>query len=110
MNRLTRLAAATAAAALTLGLAAPGTHAEDAPPALPVAARLGCRSVVVDGIDARRTTGPGRLCRELEIDRSWNGREAELYDDGHVPPRPHLVTPRIGITKAADWPRRWLAG
>ena len=49
MNRLTRLAAATAAAALTLGLAAPGTHAEDAPPALPVAARLGCRSVVVDG-------------------------------------------------------------
>ena len=68
------------------------------------------RSVVVDGIEARRTTGPGRLCRELGIDRSWNGREAELYDDGHVPGRPHLVTPRIGITKAADWPRRWLAG
>ncbi len=49
MNRLTRLAAATAAAALTLGLAAAGAHAEDAPPALPVAARLGCRTLVVEG-------------------------------------------------------------
>jgi len=68
------------------------------------------RSVVVDGIDDGRTTGPGRLCRELGIDRTWNGLEAEVFDDGVVGPRPHVVTRRIGITKAADWPRRWVAG
>jgi DNA-3-methyladenine glycosylase len=37
-----------------------------------------------------------------------NGAEAVVYDDGVVPPRAPLVTPRIGITKAADLHRRWM--
>jgi DNA-3-methyladenine glycosylase len=65
------------------------------------------RSVVIDGVDVRRTTGPGRLCRELGIDRSLDGSAAELFDDGVPPPLAPELTPRIGITKAADWPRRW---
>lgn len=65
------------------------------------------RSVVVDGIDPRRTTGPGRVCKVLGIDRSLDGASAELLDDGTPPPAEPEVTPRIGITKAADWPRRW---
>ncbi len=65
------------------------------------------RSVVVDGVDLRRTTGPGRLCRELGIDRGLDGVVAELFDDGVAPPHAPEVTPRIGITKAAEWPRRW---
>lgn len=66
------------------------------------------RSGVVEGIDLRRTTGPGRLCRELGVDRSLDGEIAELYDDGVPPPSAPLVTPRVGITKAVDLPRRWL--
>lgn len=65
------------------------------------------RSVMVEGIDPRRTTGPGRLCRELAVDRALDGCVAELFDDGVRPPESPEVTPRIGITKAAEWPRRW---
>jgi DNA-3-methyladenine glycosylase len=65
------------------------------------------RSVVVGGIPSARTRGPGRLCKELGVDLSWNHRPVELFDDGGVPPG-ILVTPRIGITKAADWPRRYV--
>lgn len=65
------------------------------------------RAVVVDGVDPRRTTGPGRLCRELGVHRAFDGTMAELFDDGTAPPTAPEVTPRIGITKAADWPRRW---
>ncbi len=66
------------------------------------------RSVVVDGLDPRRTTGPGRLTKALGVDMSWNGRVAELFDDGTSPPGAPVVTSRIGITKAVDLPRRWL--
>ena len=66
------------------------------------------RSVVLDGVDPRRTTGPGRLSRELGVDRSITGVAAELFDDGTPPPADPVITPRIGITKAADWPRRWV--
>ena len=65
------------------------------------------RSVVIDGVDPRRTTGPGRLCRELGVDRALDGALAELFDDGVPPPAVPEVTPRIGITNAADWQRRW---
>lgn len=67
------------------------------------------RSVLVDGIDPARTTGPGRLTSVLGIDRSLTGVVAELFDDGTAPPSRPIVTARIGITKAADWPRRWVA-
>ena len=66
------------------------------------------RGVVVDGVDPRRTSGPGRLTKALGIDLSWNGRPAELFDDGTRPPESPLITPRVGITKATDLPRRWL--
>lgn len=66
------------------------------------------RAVTVDGVPAARTTGPGRLTRELGIDKSFDGVEAELFDDGTAPPAEPLITARIGITKAAEMPRRWL--
>lgn len=66
------------------------------------------RAVVVDGVDPRRTSGPGRLTRELGIDRALDGVAAELFDDGTPPPAAPITTPRIGITRAAEWHRRWL--
>jgi DNA-3-methyladenine glycosylase len=65
------------------------------------------RSVVVDGIDPRRTTGPGRVCRELGIDRTDDGVPAVVHAGAGLV-TPMSSTPRIGITRAADWPRRWV--
>jgi DNA-3-methyladenine glycosylase len=63
--------------------------------------------------DVDLTNGPGKLCLALGIDGSMNGRplqrpplvvrEHASYADADVD-----VTPRIGITRAADWPLRWL--
>lgn len=63
--------------------------------------------------DVDLTNGPGKLCLALGIDGTMNGRALQRgplvvrrhvsYPDAHV-----LVTPRIGITRAADWPLRWL--
>jgi len=61
------------------------------------------------------TTGPGRLCEAMKITR---GRDNNLDmtspdsgvwigDDGWRPPR-IAVTPRIGITKAAEHPLRYI--
>jgi DNA-3-methyladenine glycosylase len=66
------------------------------------------RSVLIEGVPPSRTRGPGRLCRELAVDRSIDGSEAFIADDGVAPPSESLVTPRIGITKAVDLPRRWV--
>ena len=65
------------------------------------------RAVIVDGVDPRLTNGPAKLCRYLGIDMALNGARANLGDDGVPPPTAPLVGPRVGITKAADWPRRW---
>ena len=65
------------------------------------------RSVVIDGVDPARSTGPGRLCRELDVDRSFDGAVAELFDDGTAPPDEPEITARVGISTAVDWPRRW---
>ena len=57
--------------------------------------------------DARLADGPGKLAQAFGLDLADNGRLAVVYDDGievDVPP----PGPRVGITKAADWPRRWL--
>jgi len=67
------------------------------------------RAVISDGIDPRLTNGPAKLCRYLGIDMAMNGARADIRDDGMAPPADPIVTPRIGIKKAADWPRRWLA-
>lgn len=63
--------------------------------------------------DADLTNGPGKLCLALGIDgrQNWNPlqrpplviRAGEAVADSEVE-----VTPRIGITKAAEWPLRWV--
>lgn len=66
------------------------------------------RAVICDGIDPRSTNGPGKLCRVLGIDMTFNGAKVVVRDDGVPPPREPLITPRIGLTKAIDLPRRWI--
>ena len=64
--------------------------------------------------DIDLTNGPGKLCQALGIDGSLDGsrlsqgplrilRRRLVVNDTQVE-----VTPRIGITRAADWPLRWL--
>ena len=66
------------------------------------------RAAVVDGVACGRTNGPGKLARHLGIDRSHDGSYVRVWRDD--PPMSGTVrtTPRIGIAKAVDWPRRWL--
>ncbi|HVO60532.1 MAG TPA: DNA-3-methyladenine glycosylase [Terriglobales bacterium] len=61
------------------------------------------------------TSGPGRLAeafgitRERDNSKDLTSRRCDLFiaDDGFVPPR-IVESPRIGITKAADLPLRYL--
>jgi DNA-3-methyladenine glycosylase len=61
------------------------------------------------------TSGPSRLCQALGLTRlAHNGLDLvdsasplQLLDDGFPPPEP-LVTPRIGIHEAVDWPLRFV--
>jgi DNA-3-methyladenine glycosylase len=79
----------------------------------------------IDGIDLMRRrrpkvkrdrdliNGPGKLCLAMGIDQAMNGlslrggpiviRAGDSVDDADVE-----VTPRIGITRAAEWPLRYL--
>src|SRR5436190_374809 len=66
--------------------------------------------------DLRRlTSGPGRLAAAIGITRARDNAkdltdaQSDLYiaDDGTPPPRT-LITKRIGITKAADMPLRYI--
>jgi DNA-3-methyladenine glycosylase len=59
------------------------------------------------------TNGPARLCSALGITGAHNGlslQEPPLLIRRGTPVSDEdvTVTPRIGITKAADWPLRWL--
>ena len=59
--------------------------------------------------------GPGNLCQALGIDLSFNGRDLLAGDptflDAPPPPEPVLITTRIGISRAQDFPwRYYLAG
>jgi DNA-3-methyladenine glycosylase len=67
------------------------------------------------GVPVRNiASGPGRLCQALGLTRqSHNGLDLldpasplQLRDDGYIV-REALVTPRIGIRHAADWPLRF---
>jgi DNA-3-methyladenine glycosylase len=71
---------------------------------------------IPEGSDARRlTSGPGRLAAAFGITRERdNGKDltsarSDLYitDDGSPPPQV-LITKRIGITKAAEMPLRYI--
>ena len=63
--------------------------------------------------DRELCSGPGKLCQALGITRELDGRKMQrgmvrvfrpgIEDDPSI-----LVTPRIGITKAADWPLRFV--
>jgi DNA-3-methyladenine glycosylase len=60
------------------------------------------------------TSGPSRLCQALGLTRlAHNGLDLldpasplQIRDDGSVPGQV-LVTPRIGIHEAVDWPLRF---
>jgi DNA-3-methyladenine glycosylase len=73
------------------------------------------RGIAVDSDLKRLTSGPGRLAAAFGITRERdNGQDltsarSDLYiaDDGAAPPR-ILITKRIGITKAADMPLRYI--
>lgn len=63
--------------------------------------------------DVDLTNGPGKLCTALGIDGRHNGlwlqRAPLVVREGpRVPDDDVVVTPRIGISRAADWPLRWL--
>jgi len=80
----------------------------------------------VDGVDvmwkrrrgARRlvdlTSGPGRVCQALAISgpahhgHAWQRPGLRILAGAPTPQDAIAVTPRIGITKAADWPLRFL--
>jgi DNA-3-methyladenine glycosylase len=63
--------------------------------------------------DRDLTNGPGKLCMAMGIDGAMSGlslragplviRAGEPVPDSDV-----VVTPRVGITQAADWPLRYL--
>jgi DNA-3-methyladenine glycosylase len=58
-------------------------------------------------------SGPGRLCQALGITGTMNGLPLNgdvirIVRPARVPARRAAVTPRIGITRAADWPLRFV--
>lgn len=63
--------------------------------------------------DSRLADGPGKLCQALAIDMQHYGED--LCGGGRVTifagerePSEILTTPRIGISRAVDWPLRYL--
>jgi len=78
----------------------------------------------VDGIELMRrrriratrdidlTNGPGKLCAALGIDGGNNGlslqrRPLVIREGARIPDDAVETTPRVGITRAADWPLRY---
>jgi DNA-3-methyladenine glycosylase len=63
--------------------------------------------------DRELCSGPGKLCQALGITRELDGRmmpdaEVVLLPAAVTLPFEVVTTPRIGITKAADWPLRFV--
>lgn len=59
------------------------------------------------------TNGPGKLCTALGIDGSMSGKSLQrkpllIREGERVPDARVEVTTRIGITRCADWPLRWI--
>jgi len=62
--------------------------------------------------DCELLSGPGRLTRGLALTREWNGHDlthaGAFYLAASSGPRGRvLVTSRIGVTHAKDWPQRY---
>ena len=69
------------------------------------------RPRVKDEVDL--TNGPGKLCAALGIDgslsaKSLQRRPLRIREGEPVPDDKVEITTRIGITKCADWPLRWI--
>ena len=63
--------------------------------------------------DRELCSGPGKLCQALGITRELDGRmmpqaEVVVLPAAVALPFEVITTPRIGITKAADWPLRFV--
>ncbi|MFL5485495.1 MAG: DNA-3-methyladenine glycosylase [Gemmatimonadaceae bacterium] len=59
------------------------------------------------------TNGPGKLCTALGITGSMSGRSLQrkplvIREGERVPDDKVDITTRIGITRSADWPLRWI--
>lgn len=59
-------------------------------------------------------SGPGRLSQAMGITRALDGadlvtndRGIRIVSDGTAPPRQPVIGPRIGISRAVDFPWRW---
>lgn len=65
-----------------------------------------------DVSDRDLTNGPGKLCEALAITGALNGAPLrrgaiEILRGEEIPDSRVVITPRIGITKCAEWPLRW---
>ena len=63
--------------------------------------------------DSDLTNGPGKLCNALGITGAMTGKPLQrkplvIRQGEYVPDDQVEVTTRIGITKSADWPLRWI--
>ena len=63
--------------------------------------------------DVDLTNGPGKLCTALGIDGSMSAKSLQrkplvIREGKSVPDDEVEVTTRIGITRSADWPLRWI--
>ena len=59
------------------------------------------------------TNGPGKLCTALGIDGSMSAKSLQrkplvIREGERIPDDQIEVTTRIGITRSADWPLRWI--
>ena len=73
-----------------------------------IRARRGLRK----GRDFDLTNGPGKLCQALGIDSRHNRNSLQsspvvIRRGVDVPREGVTVTPRVGISRSADWPLRW---
>jgi len=71
-------------------------------------------AILIRAVGADGTNGPGKLCREWQINRSHNG--LSLFEPGSklwicpgqpVPDSHIITTPRVGISSAQDRPWRF---
>jgi DNA-3-methyladenine glycosylase len=63
--------------------------------------------------DRDLTNGPGKLCQAMGITGAHDGislvtSHLTIHGGAPLPDDRVALTPRIGITKAADWPLRWV--
>ena len=63
--------------------------------------------------DVELTNGPGKLCTALGITGSLSGKSLQhkplvIREGEPVPDEKVEVTTRIGISKSAEWPLRWI--